>query len=162
MKKNDAFPSKYLKAQDVLDNDGELDLTIRDAVEEILKDKQGKDESKVIVYFNEEEKGLVLNLTNWNAIETITGKDDSDDWVGEKITLETQMISAFGETKPAIRVKLARPKKSAKSPDKTSAFWEAVYGMNLGPDDGKKILAENDNDFAKALAALSAQEFPVD
>jgi len=51
-------------------------------------------------------------------------------------------------------VKLDKPKPK-KNADVTSKFWEQAYSMKLSPEDGNRILEENDGDFAAALAAIS-------
>lgn len=102
MRTDDIFPSKYLKAAD-LPEEGSQTFTIEKVtVEEIGKDK----ERKPVVHFNETEKAMVCNKTNWNTIARVTGSDDSDDWRGKKISLGRAEVEAFGEMVEAIRVRL--------------------------------------------------------
>lgn len=107
MKISDAFPSKYLKASD-LEND--VHVTIKRVVKEPLKNKAGKDEEKPVVYFEEGDKGLVCNRTNWNSIAKQHG-DESDDWAGKTVTLTVAQVDSFGEIVDAIRIKA--PKKAS-------------------------------------------------
>lgn len=97
MKSSDIFPSKYLRAADL---DGrEPIVTISKAVLETLGD-----ERKVVVYFTGKEKGLVLNKTNFNAIEEISGEDDTDNWGGTKVKLFTAKVEFQGKRVPAVRI----------------------------------------------------------
>lgn len=107
MKTNDVFPSKYLKAEDDLfDNGAEVIATIKD----VIKEKMGRgDEEKPVMYFKEISKGFVVNKTNWSVIEKLLKADDSDDWIGEKIALTTMEVDSFGEIVRAIRVKPTKP-----------------------------------------------------
>jgi len=101
MKTNDIFPSKYLKAAD-LPEEGSQTFTIEKVtVEEIGKDK----ERKPVVHFDETDKAMVCNKTNWNTIVRVAGSDDSDDWRGKKISLGRAEVEAFGEMVEAIRVR---------------------------------------------------------
>ncbi len=104
MKTSDAFPSKYLKADDF---DADTALTISYVEMDTLKNKKGEDEQKPICFFDETDKGLVLNKTNWDAIAKQYG-DESDDWASKKIVLTVIDVDAFGEVKPAIRIKTPR------------------------------------------------------
>ena len=114
MRRKDAFPSKYLKAEDIEDQ-GDLALTIKNVDWETIKNMQtNKDEQRPVMTFKEEINGerakpLILNVTNWNAIEKVCGSEESDDWTGKRITLYTTEVEAFGETKLAIRVRSKSP-----------------------------------------------------
>lgn len=104
---NDAFPSKYLKAAD-LDGKPALYKMDRAAFETIGNDR------RLILYFESQEKGMVLNKTNASNIAKLYG-DDTDEWSGQEIVLFEAMVDFKGETVPAIRVR--GPKKpSAKKP----------------------------------------------
>jgi hypothetical protein len=98
---NEAFPSKYLKASD-LDGKPALFKIDRADFESIGADK------RLILYFENQNKGMVLNKTNANSIAKLYG-DDTDDWCGQEIVLFEAMVDFKGETVSAIRVRA--PKK---------------------------------------------------
>jgi hypothetical protein len=100
---NEAFPSKYLKAADLND---EQHLLIMERAEF----EQLGDDRKLILYFQNQKKGLVLNKTNANTIAAQYG-DDTDEWIGKEIVLFEAMVDFQGKTGPAIRVRA--PKKKA-------------------------------------------------
>jgi hypothetical protein len=109
MRISDQFPSDYLRAADL--NNKEVTYTMRSvAIEQIGADK----EDKPVLYFEGQEKGIILNKTNAAAIAQIYG-DDTDDWAGEAITLFSAIVSFQGQNVPAIRVKAPSRKKTAKS-----------------------------------------------
>jgi len=101
VKIGDAFPSKYLKADDA---GQEITLTITQVLMEEMENREGETETKPVIFFKELKKGMVLNKTNFASIAFQCG-DDTDAWSGKMITLYAPMVSAFGETKPALRVK---------------------------------------------------------
>ena len=147
MKLNDAFPSNYVKAEDV--EGQEISVTIAKLTIESMKSKSGNEEQKPVLHFSDYPKQMVLNATNWKRIAQILGNDDSDFWTGKKITLVTEIVDSFGEMKPAVRVKMVSGKQA-----EIDAYWVAVNERFLTPDEGRKVLKENNGDFKKALEAL--------
>jgi hypothetical protein len=91
------FPGKYLKADDL--KGGEPTVKISHIKIETL----GED-SKPVLYFSGKDRGLVLNRTNWAAIVDITGRDDSDDWEGQKVKLVVRKVEFQGKRVAAIRI----------------------------------------------------------
>jgi hypothetical protein len=108
MKRGDVFPSKWLKASDIEDD---TTVTISNVVKEDMPDDESE---KSVVYFRELEKGLILNITNWNVIEALTGEEDSDNWEGHQITLFTTEVDFKGKQVEAIRIR-TKPKKGGKT-----------------------------------------------
>lgn len=108
MKKHEAFPSRYLAASDF---EEDQTLTIdRWSLTDFDGDK-GK-EQKVILYFAETDKGLVLNKTNWGSIEKVTGSEDTDDWIGKQVTFYATQVPFGAEMVWSIRVREPKPKSS--------------------------------------------------
>jgi hypothetical protein len=128
MRTSDVFPSKYLKAADV--GDGERVLVISGvAVEEV------GDDQKPVARFNGEKKGLVLNRTNWDRIAHAAGTDESQEWVGLKIALYTELVSFAGKSAPAIRTRAVRSpsKPVAKAKPSEEADMPPWLGGESGP-----------------------------
>ncbi len=92
---NQQFPSKYLKASEV----GKRPR--RYVMEDVTLEQIGSD-NKMILYFKGEEKGLVLNKTNSNAIAYIYGPE-TDGWRGNAINLYSTMVDYQGRPVEAIR-----------------------------------------------------------
>jgi hypothetical protein len=115
MKTVDVFPSKYLKAEEELFDNGDVVATIKDVVLESLKSREKGEESKPVMYFKDLPKGLIVNKTNWGICAKLFGSDDSDDWRGERIALTTVDVDAFGDVVKAIRVKSQKPKADKQS-----------------------------------------------
>ena len=96
MNQNEAFPGRFLKAADI---SGHLDLTVKSVSLETLND-----ESKVVVAFDEDDRGLVLNKTNFAAIVDFTGEPNTDDWTGTKLRLGAVKVDFQGKRVLGIRV----------------------------------------------------------
>jgi hypothetical protein len=109
--KDELFPSKYLKAGDL--EDGPVTWTISGSDVETLT-YQGKDTDKVVLSFEESPKLLPLNVTNFDSVCDATGIYDSDDWVGQKITLYATECEVKGKRFDTVRVRI--PKKAATTP----------------------------------------------
>ena len=88
---NDQFPSKYLRASD-FDEEGAI-VTIAAVRQETLKNREGREEQKPILFFREHEQGLVLNKTNAKKLSALFKSEDTDDWVDQPVRIyatETQ------------------------------------------------------------------------
>ena len=109
MRLNEAFPSNYLKAADL----NGKSVTVVIAGVEMVELGQGRDkESKLLISFRGKEKQLVCNKTNATTIGKLYG-DDTDDWVGQPITLAPREVEFQGEMVLAIRVSLQKPATAA-------------------------------------------------
>jgi hypothetical protein len=113
------FPNKYLAAADLRGKD--VTLTIFALKSETLKTSDG-DEPKWTMHFSEmqsrapaERKRLVLNKTNAKTIAKLLGTE-TDDWLGQRITLFGTTCQAFGETVECIRVRPQRPRQVHAAP----------------------------------------------
>jgi len=118
MRFNDAYPSKWLAADD-LDN-GDLTVTIRDEEPtewvEFSQPGSNRPDRKPVLYFKVPRgtKPLVLNKTNFKAISDVLGTDETEEWAGQSITLYATEVESFGEMKMGIRIRLRKPKTVAK------------------------------------------------
>ena len=97
--------SKYFKAADLED---EIRLKIKNVSEE----KIGlglEQEVKLVVWFTNDKRGLVLNRTNNRTIRTAFG-DAVDGWSGKIIVLFPTTAEFRGKMGPALRVRIPSPK----------------------------------------------------
>jgi hypothetical protein len=113
---SNAFPSKYLKAADLID--GPVIVTVRAAEQEVIKGFDGKEQSKVILYFAKKLKPLPLNRTNFEAMMDISGSDESDDWPGTRIELYVTKVT-MPNGKPTDGIRLRKPN-GAEKPKKVA------------------------------------------
>lgn len=102
MKISEEFPSAYLKASDLEGREVRLTMGRVDR-EEIGTDK------KLVLYFKERDKGLVLNKTNANTIGDAHG-DDTDDWFGHPLILFSIRTEYQGKPVDGLRCRVPTPK----------------------------------------------------
>ena len=103
--------SKYFKAADLED---EIRLKIKNVSEE----KIGlglEQEVKLVVWFTNDKRGLVLNRTNNRTIRTAFG-DAVDGWSGKIIVLFPTTAEFRGKMGPALRVRIPPPKDGHRAP----------------------------------------------
>lgn len=106
---NQAFPSKWMKADVDVPEEGAV-FTIEEVRFEMVgggNDDEG--EQKLVAYFQGTSKGLVLNRTNADVISSVLGSLDTDDWVGQSVTLYSTDVQFGSKMTRGIRVKRRRP-----------------------------------------------------
>jgi hypothetical protein len=112
-----AFPSEYLRADDL--NDQSVAAEIKNVVMKAVGREQ---ETRPVVYFTNLEKGLVLNKTNGRIIVKEYG-DDMSAWASAEVILFPTEIDFNGEMKATIRVKIpprSRVKRSLNAPPRVT------------------------------------------
>ena len=58
--------------------------------------KKGKKEKKVVLYFKEDTRGLILNKTNYGLVTELLGTTETDDWKGAKLQLFFDPAVTYG------------------------------------------------------------------
>ena len=107
---NEAFPSKYLKASDI----PEEGLTV--IISKVEEEEVGRDkEVRPILYFQGEEKGIVLNKTNATNISKLYGYE-TDEWAGKKVQIGTAWVDFNGQSTEGIRIYPPKRAAAAASP----------------------------------------------
>lgn len=102
------YDANYIYAFDLQDRD--LTLTIREVRAAKVKDSEGKEQKKPIVFFKEpkDQRGLVLCKTNGKTIAAMYG-NKIEGWVGKRVTLFPTTTAAFGATVECIRIRPTKP-----------------------------------------------------
>ena len=97
--------SRFFKAADLTQ---EKKLRIKDVTEEWIGTGADK-EKKLVVWFTNDERGLVLNRVNNRTIRGAFG-DPIEGWKGKIIILFPTMAEFRGKMGPAMRVRIPPPK----------------------------------------------------
>src|SRR5262249_39900688 len=103
MTREEVFPSKYLKAADLKGKP--RIVTIESAPCETLKGLDGKENQRIVLYFENVPKSLPLNATNFDAVCNATGFLDTEDWPGQQIELYPTKTTMGGKTVDCIRIR---------------------------------------------------------
>jgi hypothetical protein len=107
---SDYDKSRFFKADDF---EGERKLRIKNATEEVLGAGAEK-EKKLVVWFTNDERGLVLNKTN-NCVLRGEFGDAVDGWAGKIVTVFRTMTDVRGKMVPALRVRIPPPKQGGQT-----------------------------------------------
>ncbi len=128
MKISGAFPSNYVKASDL--NGKPCPLTIRTCVPEELG--QGNDkETKPVLYFQDRQKGLVLNKTNATVIADAYG-DDTGGWEGKAVEVYPTQVEFKGKLVDGIRLRIvpeAQPQTQPAAAPMADEFGDEIPGF---------------------------------
>ena len=103
---NSIFPSRFFKASDMGDKNA-TEIIDRVVLEDVGRNNEA-DETRPVIYFSGQTKGLVLNKTNANVISEALGPE-TEDWRGRTIILYSTPVPFQGQTVDAIRVKVPKP-----------------------------------------------------
>jgi len=93
MKTTELVSSKYLKKEDFPQP---AILTVAQIKKENVAIANQEPKYRGVMYFQEMEKGLVLNTTNLKRATKFFGSDDTDDWEGKKICVYNDENVEFG------------------------------------------------------------------
>jgi hypothetical protein len=96
--------SRFLKAADLT---REKKFRIKSVTEEFVGGDQ--EEKKLVVWFTNDKRGLVLNKTNNRTLRGAFG-DEVDGWFGKIIIIFPTTVDLRGKPTPALRVRIPPPK----------------------------------------------------
>lgn len=100
---NDLKDSRFLTKNDV---EPEVLATIKSYKEMNVAMESQAPEVKWTLMFHELPKPLVLNSTNGQFVQAITGSGDFDDWLGKQVVLyNDKTVSFAGKITGGIRIK---------------------------------------------------------
>jgi hypothetical protein len=117
---SEMHPSKWLSAGDLDDQD--VIVTVSGCTQENMGNSdRGDDEYKWILWFEELDKGMVMNVTRTNVIAKVLMSDNTDDWIGKKITIFPSETIYKGETKATIGVRSKPPRSQKPMPAKATS-----------------------------------------
>lgn len=123
MRRDQIFPSKYLKEPDLRGRD--VTVTI-DYVEQVrLQNKPA-----LLLHFEGKDKALVVNSTIFDQVVGATGEDDTENWRGHRITLFPTTTEFQGRSVPVVRVRAQRPQPNngrAKTPQQAPPDPDPPY-----------------------------------
>lgn len=127
---NDFFKSKFLKAGDI---DGPTNFTIRDVQGEQVGEQK---ELKAVLYLRGEQRGLILNKTNFAMLAKVYGQD-TDAWANKPVTLIVEQVAYKGDVVDGIRVRIPKAR-TITTPTRPTAAKAATQLEDVPfPDDAE-------------------------
>lgn len=107
---SESFAGKWMNASDI-------GRGIRTTISEVTEEEVGQGAEKkikLVCWFKDQDKGLVLNKTNGTILAEIYG-DETDDWAGKRVILKTQKVEFAGRRVDGIRIDEDATKSAAQS-----------------------------------------------
>jgi hypothetical protein len=101
MKYSEVYPSPFVKAGDI----GEKEPVL--TIAEVTTETVGDGDERRCLSFEETNKKLLLNKTNWLKCAELTGQDDDEKWIGHRIRLTKKPVPFRGDVVDAVRVDAA-------------------------------------------------------
>jgi hypothetical protein len=110
--RSELFPHKWWQASDL----PAAGLPLK--ISHVDRQRIGADQvEKAIVHFVDQQKSLVLNITNFDLISTALNEDDTDKWSGHAIVLYPDKTRFDGKLVQCVRTRAyAGPTKAAATP----------------------------------------------
>ncbi len=112
MKLDQMFPRRYATGEDLQGK--AVTLTITKITRERMHPQANAPEvEKWVLYFKEAHKGVVLNRTMAYQISDFLCSEETDDWLGKRITLYPQPMTVAGKKVVALRARAAQSSPAA-------------------------------------------------
>jgi hypothetical protein len=104
MKLTEMFPKRFATGEDFQGK--ALTLTVKAVSSEKMRPQRNAPEvDRWVIYFKETKKGVILSRTLAYQIAGILNSDDTDRWIGKKVTLHPQPMNVAGKQVVAIRAR---------------------------------------------------------
>ncbi len=149
MKVNEAFPSRFLKSEDLKGR--KVAVTIK----YVEMEKVGEDTRPVITFVGK-DKVLTLNKTNSLMIAKIVGTDEMDEWSGAKIVLRPDVTTFGGKPIDCIRVEGLG--QQSRLPHQSASLGELLRLVATAPaPDLRQLRPASPPELAEVVARLLAK-----
>src|SRR4030067_922138 len=106
MKLSQMYPRRYATGEDLKGQS--VSLTITKVTQEKMHPQPNAPEvERSVIYFKETQKGVILSRTLAYQIGEAVGDEETDHWIGKRVTLYPQPMKARGKRVTAIRARSA-------------------------------------------------------
>jgi hypothetical protein len=105
-------------------------LTIERVQVEMVTGPDGKKEECMVCHWQEQEKPMILNITNAKMIQKLLKTPYIEEWSGRRIQICVERVKAFGEIVDALRVRNFLPEEKAVKCERCGEDIKPAHGMN--------------------------------
>lgn len=133
----------YLGAYSI-DDGKDLILTVRKVVQETVIGADGKKEDCIVCYWQENQKPMILNVTNCKTIQKLLSTPYIEQWAGHRLQIGVEKVKAFGDLVDALRIRKKLP---------------AAAEAPIGCADCGQVIAPAYNMTASQLAAYTEKQY---
>ena len=135
-----------------LDPGKDMVLTIRQVKKEMVTGADGKKEECIVCYWQEDQKPMILNVTNCKMIAKLLKTPYIERWAGHRIQIGAEVVSAFGEKVEALRVRKTLPEEAKIACEECGQFIQPAFNMSV-----TQLAAYTKKKYGKVLCAECAQ-----
>ena len=135
-----------------LDPGKDMVLTIKVVRKEMVTGADGKKEECIVCYWQEEQKPMILNVTNCKMIAKLLKTPYIERWAGHRIQIGSEVVSAFGEKVEALRVRKTLPEDVKIACEECGQFIQPAFNMTA-----TQLAAYTKKKYGKTLCAECAQ-----
>ena len=128
-------------------------LTIRQVKKEMITGTDGKKEECIVCYWQEEQKPMILNVTNCKMIAKLLKTPYIERWAGHRVQIGAEVVSAFGEKVEALRIRKQLPEDVKIPCEECGQMIQPAYSMSA-----TQLAAYTKKKYGKTLCAECAQE----
>ena len=136
-----------------LDPGKDMVLTIKVVRKEMVTGADGKKEECIVCYWQEEQKPMILNVTNCKMIAKLLKTPYIERWAGHRIQIGSEVVSAFGEKVEALRVRNTLPEDVKIACEECGQFIQPAFNMTA-----TQLAAYTKKKYGKTLCADCAKE----
>ena len=135
-----------------LDPGKDMILTIRQVRKEMITGADGKKEECIVCYWEEDQKPMILNVTNCKTISKLLQTPYIERWAGHRVQIGAEMVSAFGEKVEALRIRKRLPEEVKIACEECGQFIQPAFNMTAG-----QLAAYTKKKYGKTLCAECAK-----
>lgn len=136
-----------------LDPGKDMILTIRQVKKEMVTGADGKKEECIVCYWQEEQKPMILNVTNCKMIAKLLKTPYIERWAGHRIQIGAEVVSAFGEKVEALRVRKTLPEEAKIACEVCGQFIQPAFNMSAS-----QLAAYTKKKYGKPMCAECAKD----
>ncbi len=128
-------------------------LTIKSVGKEVITGTGGKQEECIVCRWVEDQKPMILNVTNCKMIAKLLKTPYIERWAGHRIQIGAEVVSAFGEKVEALRVRKQLPEEKQIACEECGQFITPAFSMSA-----TQLAAYTKKKYGKTLCADCAKE----
>lgn len=136
-----------------LDPGKDIVLTIREVRKELITGTEGKKEECIVCHWQEDQKPMILNVTNCKTISKLLKTPYIEQWAGHRIQIGMEKVRAFGEIVEALRVRNKLPEDVKIACEECGQVIAPAFGMSA-----TQLAAYTKKKYGRQLCADCARE----
>ena len=134
-----------------LDPGKDMILTIKEVKAETITGTGGKQEQCPVCHWQEDQKPMILNVTNMKTIAKMYGSD-TDGWAGKRVQIYATTTKFGGDMVECLRIRKDPPEEAQIACEECGQFIQPAFNMSA-----TQLAAYTKKKYGKNLCAECAQ-----